>query len=311
MSRDEWLHLRRGYIGGSDASVLMDANPWSDRLTLYCDKKEMRPDKEDNFLMKIGRDTEDLVARYFMEETGKKVRNDNSMWVSEEYPFMGADIDRTVVGENAALECKTTTSFSYDIEGGEIPAQYFWQCQHYMSVMKYDYMYIAFIQFGRGFYWHKIDRDEEKIAEMVKAEKDFWENNILANVSPKADGSESSIETLRLLHPHENGLSMNLSTMDEYNARKYIEIGDAIKRLKDEQNECKARLQESIGDCSIGESQLYKVTWKDQSRTSVDSKRLRDELEKIHRGDLYEKVTKTSTSRTMRVSKKKLKKGDK
>lgn len=312
MSRDEWLHIRRGYIGGSDAATCMDDNPWSDKLTLYCDKKEMRPDREDNFPMKIGRDTEDLVAKYFMEETGKKVRNDNSMWISDEYPFMGADIDRTVVGENAALECKTTSSFAYDIENGDIPPQYYWQVQHYIAVMNYDYMYIAFIHFvKRAFYWFKIERNDEHIAQLIEAEKDFWENYVLANVFPEANGSDSSLSTLQLLHPHDNGMATNLNTMDEYHARKYIELGDAVKRLKKEQDECKARLQESIGDYSLGGSNLYKVSWKEQARTSVDAKRLKQELEQIHRSDIYEKVVKSSTSRVMSVSKKKLKKGEK
>lgn len=307
MSRDEWLHIRRGYIGGSDAATCMDANPWSDKLSLYCDKKELRPDREDNFFMKIGRDVEDLVAKYFMEETGKKVRNDNSMWVSDEYPFMGADIDRTVVGENAALECKTTSSYAYDIEGGQIPEQYYWQLQHYMAVMGYDYMYIAFIQFGRGFYWIKVNRNEEDIRDLIEAERDFWEGYVLTNTAPEADGSDSSLETLSMLHPEDNGLKMTLSTRDDYSAQKYLEFGESIKRLKKQQDEYKAKLQESIRDCAVGESKLYKVSWKNQSRTSVDAKKLKDELAKIHRSDIYDNVTKVSNSRVMRVSEKKQK----
>ena len=49
-----------------------------------------------------------------MEETGKKVRRANAMFYDEEKPFMLADVDRMIVGENAGLECKTASPFSAD-----------------------------------------------------------------------------------------------------------------------------------------------------------------------------------------------------
>lgn len=48
--------------------------------------------------------SKDYVARRFMEATGKKVRCSNVMYRGNEYPFMIADVDRLVVGEDAGLE---------------------------------------------------------------------------------------------------------------------------------------------------------------------------------------------------------------
>ena len=36
----EWVALRKSSIGGSDAAVCVNMNPYSDLLTLYADKKD-------------------------------------------------------------------------------------------------------------------------------------------------------------------------------------------------------------------------------------------------------------------------------
>ena len=53
--------------------------------------------------MRQGCDLEEYVARRFMEETGKKVRRVNSIFYMEENPFMLANVDRLIVGENCEL----------------------------------------------------------------------------------------------------------------------------------------------------------------------------------------------------------------
>lgn len=62
--------------------------------------------------MRQGRDFEEYVAKRFTEVTGKKVRRNNFMMAFKVYPFMMADIDREVAGENAILEYKTTSPFN-------------------------------------------------------------------------------------------------------------------------------------------------------------------------------------------------------
>ena len=78
---------------------------------MYTDKRTDEIEEFDNEAMREGRDLEEYVARRFMEETGKKVRRANAMFYDEEKPFMLADVDRMIVGENAGLECKTASPF--------------------------------------------------------------------------------------------------------------------------------------------------------------------------------------------------------
>ena len=121
----------------------------------------------------------------------KQARRANFMYCDEKNPFMLADVDRMVVGENAGLECKMASPYMEDKwKDGKIPLSYLIQCHHYMSVCNADAWYIAVLIYGRDFKWHKIERDEKMISDLVKIEKDFWENCVLKKRLPQPDGSE-------------------------------------------------------------------------------------------------------------------------
>lgn len=107
MSREEWLRLRKSGIRGSNAGAVCGLNPYASPMSVFRDKVSEGVEAEDNESMRQGRDLEGYVARRFMEATGLKVRRSNQMYRSQEHPFMIADVDRIVVGENAGLECKT------------------------------------------------------------------------------------------------------------------------------------------------------------------------------------------------------------
>ena len=104
MTHEEWLQARKSGIGGSDAGAICGLNPYTSPLAVYQDKVSQAVEEKDNEAMRQGRDLEDYVARRFMEETGKKVRRANVIYKSTENPFMFANVDRLIVGEDAGLE---------------------------------------------------------------------------------------------------------------------------------------------------------------------------------------------------------------
>ena len=122
MTREEWLKLRKTGLGGSDAGTVCGLNPYSSSMKLFYDKTGGGIDEQDNEAMRQGRDFENYVAQRFMEATGLKVRRSNYMYRSVEHPFMIADVDRLVAGEDAGLECKTVSAYNADKwKDGNIP----------------------------------------------------------------------------------------------------------------------------------------------------------------------------------------------
>lgn len=296
MTHEEWINLRKSSIGGSDSGVCVNENPYSSLLTLYADKMGLSKDKEDNEAMRLGRDLEQYVADRFTEKTGIKVRNDFGMYADDEYDFMTANVDRRIVGENAGLECKTMSSFlGYNLEAGEIPGHYYAQLQHYMMVMGYDYMWICFLVFQRGVYELKVNRNDDYIAQLRKAEIDFWKNHIEKGIAPEPDGSEASIQTLKDMYPKSSGAEIEILGLDQMIA-DYKAFGEMEKEYKEKKDKAQAQICARLGSAEVGLGTKYGCSWKEQSRDGIDTKRL-----KAEKPDIYAAYSKVSSYRVFRT----------
>lgn len=298
ISREEWLEIRRNSIGGSDSASACGASPWKSPLELYCEKDGLITDKESNEAMRRGVYLEEYVAQRFEEESGKKVRRDNHMYADDDFPCLTANIDRVIVGENAGLECKTMNDYSsndYDIEEGEIPTQYYYQLQHYMMVMHWQYMYIAFSS-NFKFVWLRVERNDEFIRDMRQKELDFWYNYVVKKQRPECDGSDSAIDTLTRLYPNETPGTVLEFDFDSLGER-YTQLTDIANHIKAEKENIKSKICDTLMDAEVGLSAGYKASWKAQTKESMDTKRFK----KDH-PDLYERYKTTSTSRVFRLA---------
>ena len=201
MSREEWLSIRRKTIGGSDAAGIIGLSQWSTPYTVWADKTGRLPDKEDSEAMRQGRDLEQYVAERWMEATGKKVRRVNAILYHEAYPFAHADIERAVVGENAILECKTTSTLDLKVfKSGEFPERYYTQCVHYLAVTGAQRIYLAVLVFGKGFYHYVLERDADEIKALMDAERNFFESYVKTDTPPGLDGQEPTTDALTTVY---------------------------------------------------------------------------------------------------------------
>ena len=298
LSHEEWLDHRRTGIGGSDAAAIVGLNPYRSRLEVYADKLGLIPEKEDSEAMRVGRDLEDYVSRRFMEATGKRVVRSNTMWRSKEHPFMLADLDRRIVGENAGLECKTTSAWNKtDFEGKEIPLTYYCQCMHYMATCGFDRMYLAVLVLGKGFYWFTIERDEAEIASLIEAERDFWTNHIEKQIPPEADGSESSAVAVSALNGRKNEpQETKLLYEVEESLRNYTMLSAQIKELEKQADACKQTVMLYMGNSEYGETNGYKVTYK-ATAPRCDTSMIKSKYPQI-----YAECMKASGSRSIRIT---------
>lgn len=299
LTHEQWLKYRRTGIGGSDASTVVGLNPYNSLYKLYADKKGLISDTTDTEVMRQGRDFEEYVARRFTEETGKKVRRRNYMFLHDDYDYILADIDREIVGENAGLECKTTSLFNKsDFENGEIPLYYYVQTMHYMAVMGYDRMYLAVLVLSKGFYWFTIERDEDEVHSLLQAESDFWNNYIIPEKIPPIDGSDATQEVIAELYPED--YSEKIVCVSDKIMTEYERLKSLSDDVNGQLNEVKNQIKATLGESMSGNSDGYKITWKSQVKTTVDSKKLKEKFPEV-----YKQVTKSSTSRVLRITQKK------
>ena len=292
MSNEEWLRLRKTGIGGSDAGSICGVNPFGSPMKVYYDKTSSNIEELDNEAVRQGHDLEDYVAQRFMEVTGLKVRRSNFMYRSTEYPFMIADVDRLVVGEDAGLECKTASAYNTDKwKDGNIPLHYIMQCYHYMAVTGKRTWYIAAVILGREFTYRKLVWDDDLIAQMISVEKNFWENHVLPGILPSPDGSDICNDILNeYFHFARKGSSIKLDGFDD-KLRRRAEIMEQIERLKQEQGLIEQEVKLCMKDNEYASSGNYRISWSSVQSTRLDTKRMKEEQPDIYRDYAVQSVS--------------------
>lgn len=297
MSHAEWLALRKTGIGGSDAGTVCGLNPYSSPMKLFHDKTSEDTEELDNESVRQGHDLEEYVARRFAESTGLKVRRSNYMYRSVEYPFMIADVDRLIVGEDAGLECKTASAYNADKwKDGDIPLHYIMQCCHYMAVTGKRTWYIAAVILGREFVYRKLVWNDELIARLIAAEKDFWENHVMTKKMPAPDGSQACDKLLnRYFGFARKGSSVSLTGFDEKLNRR-SEIMEEIGRLQKEQNCIEQEVKLYMQDNEFAASDNYRVSWSNVETTRLDTQRIKQE-----KPEIYQDYAKQTVSRRFQV----------
>lgn len=297
MTREEWLTHRRTSIGGSDAATIVGLNKYASPYSLWAEKRGLIPEKEDTEAMRQGRDLEDYVARRFAEETGKKVRRENSIIRNPDHPYAHANVDRLIVGENAGLECKTTSVMNLSkFKNGEYPAHYYVQCMHYMMITGADRWYLAILVLGREFMVFCIERDEDEIAALASAEADFWAL-VESGSAPSVDGHEATGNAIDEIFGGSEAPTVDLTAMEK-DIDLYFAKKAEVEIVKTELDEVSNRIKTYMGDATSGVSERYRVSWAPQSRMSFDSKKFAKEHPEIDLSGYY----KQSTSRPFKPS---------
>lgn len=234
---------------------------------------------------------EEIVAKEFQERTGKKVRRRNKVFEHAKYPFLRANIDRDVVGEDAILECKTANTYlSKEWEAEEVPLSYLCQIQHYMNVLNKKYCYIAVLIGGQKFIWKKIERDQELINLITERLVDFWQTNVEKLIEPIIDGSESTAEFLKERYSSIEETETTLpSKFDELIDQKR-ELKITKKQLEEQIRQIDNEITNELGkrNASIGIASRNIISWKLISSKRMNTKRLAEKYPDVAKdSDIY------------------------
>lgn len=193
-SREDWLKFRTSYIGGSDASCIIGANPWKTNVELWQEKtgKKKPDDISDNPAVRYGSKAEKHLRELFRLDFPQYEVGyiENNIFTSDAFPYAHASLDgwlRDIDGRQGVLEIKTTNilqSIQKEKWQNRIPMNYYAQVLHYLAVtgfdfaivkaqLRYDYDGEIFLNTKH----YKIERDEveDDINYLMQAEAEFYE----------------------------------------------------------------------------------------------------------------------------------------
>jgi len=302
-NHNKWLEIRNKGIGGSDAGVVMGLNPYKGRVSLWMEKTGQKEpdDLSDNESVEMGVKFEPLIANIFEERTGKKVRKCGTLQ-SVEYPWLLANVDRLIIGEDAGLEIKNVGVRQSSLwKDDEVPDMYYAQCQHYMLVTGLPLWYIAALIGGNHFLYKPIPRNESFISEMFQKEAAFWtlcEHEIM----PEVDGLEDTKTALSVMFPQaKKETELELETTDDLEEifKNYADYKKTIKELETLKTECENKIKALMGNNERCKAGAHKASWINMpGKVTIDAAALKENYPKIY--DEYAKVGKPFRKFTMK-----------
>lgn len=305
MTHEEWLMDRRKGIGGSDVGTILGLNKWKSPYQLWLEKTgQIEINNETSEAAYFGIQLEEFVAKEFEKRSGKKVRRRNMIFEHPLHPFLRANIDRDVVGENAILECKTAHTFlAEEWAGEEVPLSYLCQIQHYMNVLNRDKAYFAVLIGGQKFVWKKIDRDQELIDMITERLVEFWEVNVMKGVEPEIDGSKATTDFLnkRYIDIEDNEMLMP-DEFDSLLEDKKI-LNEDMKIMKEKIFKIDNKIKQKLGsnNAAVGISKYHVFSLKPIETQRLNKKKLTEKYPQIALDeDIY------TTSRSLRLTTKEI-----
>lgn len=295
-SREEWLALRRNFIGGSDAAAVVGLSPFSSPYRVWAEKSGLIEGFGGNLATEVGSFLEEFVAGLFERETGRKVRRLNASIVNTDYPWAIADVDRVLVGTKEGLEIKTTSALATKkFKGGEFPTQYYCQCVHYLGVLgpEWQRWHLAVLIGNSDFRTYTIERDEDEIAALMKAESELMER-IKNGTPPETHDGDGSVMDEVFACDAEKSVDVSgiSDLLDEYTRLKAD-----IDELEHRRSEVGTKIRGFLQDASSGESDRWSVSYRETTRSTFDRKAYEKD-----NGKIDAKYFKPTTTRPLYVN---------
>jgi len=174
---ESWHEQRRRGIGGSDVPVIILGEYFGKTIKdLFLEKTEGFGGDIDGPDIRRGKRQEPIAAMMYEEITGQKVRRINKVLHHPKHPFMLANIDREILGEDAILEIKCPRHMTYrkwQREG--VPEGPILQGQHYLAVRgKGRVVFGIFCAEIDEMMIVPVERDNDLIDLVVDKESEFW-----------------------------------------------------------------------------------------------------------------------------------------
>ena len=200
----EQLSVRRSGITGSDAPIIAGVSPWSTPSELWLEKRHPELiERRDEKRLDWGRRLEKSIAECYADEMntilipGKLTRHPTIKWLlgtPDFYAEMAPDI-ALPGAKRWGLECKNVSASQRKEWGpsgsGVVPMHYLFQALHYMLVTGLTRWDFAVLIDNADFRYYWVLADDEILARLFIAEKDFYENHIAADKMPEPDSFKS------------------------------------------------------------------------------------------------------------------------
>lgn len=195
----EWHELRSQGVGGSQVGTVLGLNPWESAFTLWAKACGLIEDRESSLAMRAGSFFERPIKEFWLLENPGFEILETGTWQSKVHEFAHANPDgilRASDGSLSILEIKTSR-----YPWNEIPPHYKAQVLWYMAVLGIPKGKLVAWVSGSEFHEYDIEWDQFEAEAQFATVKRWWDC-VGSGEQPEWDGSTSTYETVKLLHPN-------------------------------------------------------------------------------------------------------------
>lgn len=252
----EWRELRRSGVGASDIPVITGDSRFGDVVTLYQEKLGYTADPVETDFMASGNWLEDLIARWYAEREGRKVRRPNALLRSRERPWMIATPDRAVAGYGL-LEVKVTDhpgdrwgTPGTDQVPDDVREQTTWQA----AVADVEVVDVAvFFTRTRRREVYTVGRDPALVDELIEYGAGFW-HSVETRTPPEPTGRA----VRALLRADEVEADEQLTA---YVAR-YLAARDDLEAMEAEAEEAKRLIRDRLDEVGGARGDGFRIHYR-------------------------------------------------
>jgi putative phage-type endonuclease len=191
----EWHQQRSKGIGGSQVGTILGLNPWESAYTLWAKLTNKIEDGfQQNEKMRWGTIVEPLIFQEWGLRNPEFEMFTTGSW-ADGWRLANPDGILKIGDDYGLLEIKTA-GYRWD----SVPGHYEAQCQWYMELLGLKWCKVVVLFQGNQLETFHLDYNEDWAESMNGRVEQFWES-LQKDVAPDWDGSESTFQTVRLMHP--------------------------------------------------------------------------------------------------------------
>jgi predicted phage-related endonuclease len=224
---------RRGFIGGSDARIIMGEDETA-LLRLWREKRgEVEPqDLSDNLIVQLGVATEELNRQWYERNTGHAVGSVQKGVQHPVHRWMAATLDGLVNPGGAVFEAKFMLPWTFSEEGAA--EKHMAQLQHNMWVVNARTAELSIITGGGKWVQIAIAADPLYQHLLLTAEKKFW-RCVMSGEEPRLFGVEPPkprLEAVRIVDMSTSNTWAEFSEIYRQTRQAHLEHEGAKTELK-------------------------------------------------------------------------------
>ena len=301
----EWLRIRhrdedgRPVISASDAAAVHGEHRFRTRHQLFAEKMAPEPVATvQNAAMERGNRLEPTIRQWAGDRLGVRLVEPTCMYAIENdtAPMIATldAVDEWSYENNPEKPAVVVEIKTYNREwDGVLPRYWYWQGVQQALCANVDTITWAVFDSTLSLHLHEQSVSEDEKLAHIRAVQDFVFHLSIGEASPEWPATYDDIVST---YPEASGSTADISGY----AHLLSELKDVQfqkKELATIEDELKAKIAGLLGDADTGlVDGTAMVTWKNQSRSSFDSKRFAAD-----HPDLAEEYTKSSTFRVLRV----------